>query len=69
MIWLEFLVVITAIVVGARIGGAGLGTVAAVGLAVLVFGFGLPPSSPPATVLAIVLCVVTAAATMQAPRP
>lgn len=66
MIWLEFLVVIAAIVMGARVGGAGLGTMAAIGLAVLVFGFGLPPSSPPATVLAIVLCVVTAAAAMQA---
>ncbi len=66
MIWAEFLVVIGAIVIGARVGGAGLGTMAAIGLAVLVFGFGLPPSSPPATVLAIVLCVVTAAATMQA---
>lgn len=66
MIWLEFIVVITAIVMGARVGGAGLGTMAAIGLAILVFGFGLPPSSPPATVLAIVLCVVTAAAAMQA---
>lgn len=66
MVWLEFLVVIGAIVIGARIGGAGLGTVAAIGLAVLVFGFGLPPSSPPAVVLAIILCVVTAAASMQA---
>ncbi|MCK6475617.1 MAG: anaerobic C4-dicarboxylate transporter [Phycisphaerales bacterium] len=66
MIWVEFLVVITAIVIGARVGGAGLGTVAAAGLAVLVFGFGLPPSSPPAAVLAIILTVVTAAATMQA---
>lgn len=66
MIWAEFLVVIGAIVLGARVGGAGLGTTAAIGLAILVFGFGLPPSSPPATVLAIVLCVVTAAATMQA---
>lgn len=66
MVWIEFLVVLSAIVVGARVGGAGLGTMAAIGLAVLVFGFGLPPSSPPATVLAIILCVVTAAATMQA---
>jgi anaerobic C4-dicarboxylate transporter DcuA len=66
MIWLELLVVLAAIVLGARIGGAGLGTMAALGLAVLVFGFGLPPSSPPGTVLAIVVAVVTAAATMQA---
>ncbi|MFO0874127.1 MAG: anaerobic C4-dicarboxylate transporter family protein [Phycisphaerales bacterium] len=66
MIWLQLLVVLGAIVLGARIGGAGLGTMAALGLAVLVFVFGLPPSSPPGAVLAIVVAVVTAAATMQA---
>jgi anaerobic C4-dicarboxylate transporter DcuA len=66
MVWAEFLVVISMIIIGSRIGGAGLGTVAAIGLAILVFGFGLPPSSPPATVLAIILAVVTAAASMQA---
>lgn len=66
MLWIELGVVLAAIVVGARVGGAGLGTVAAIGLAVLVFGFGLPPSSPPAAVLAIVVAVVTAAASMQA---
>jgi anaerobic C4-dicarboxylate transporter DcuA len=66
MLWLEFGVVIGAIVIGARLGGVGLGTSAALGLGVLVFGFGLPPSSPPGTVLAIIVAVVTAAATMQA---
>ena len=66
MIWLELLVVLAAIVLGARIGGAALGTMAMLGLAVLVFVFGLPPSSPPGTVIAIVVAVVTAAATMQA---
>ncbi len=66
MIWAEFIVVLAAIVVGARVGGAGMGAVAAIGLAVLVFGFGLPPSSPPVTVLLIIIAVVTAAASMQA---
>lgn len=66
MVWAEFLVVIAAIVIGARIGGAGLGTAAAIGLAVLVFGFGLPPSAPPVTVLFIIIAVVAAAASMQA---
>lgn len=66
MIWAEFLVVIGAIVIGSRIGGAGLGTVAMIGLAILVFVFGLPPSSPPGTVLAIIVAVVAAAASMQA---
>jgi anaerobic C4-dicarboxylate transporter DcuA len=66
MIWLELLVILTAIFVGARLGGAALGTMAAIGLAILVFVFGLPPSSPPGQVIAIVVAVVTAAATMQA---
>jgi anaerobic C4-dicarboxylate transporter DcuA len=66
MFWIELLLVLAAIFLGSRIGGAGLGTVAMIGLAVLVFVFGLPPSSPPVTVLAIIVAVVTAAATMQA---
>lgn len=66
MVWVELAVVLAAIFLGARVGGAGLGTVASIGLAVLVFGFGLPPSSPPVTVLAIIVAVVTAAATMEA---
>jgi len=66
MIWLELAVVLGAILLGARVGGVGLGTMAALGLLVLVFGFGLPPSSPPGAVLAIVVAVVTAAATLEA---
>lgn len=66
MIWLEFAVVLAAIFVGARVGGIGLGTVAAIGLAVLVFIFGLPPGAPPNQVLGMIVAVVTAAATMQA---
>ena len=66
MIWLELLVVLACIFVGARLSGIGLGTVAGLGLVVLVFIFGLPPGMPPRTVLGMILCVVTAAATMQA---
>ena len=66
MIWLELLVVLVCIFVGARLSGIGLGTVAGVGLVVLVFIFGLPPGMPPRTVLGMILAVVTAAATMQA---
>ena len=68
MIWLELLVVLACIFVGARLSGIGLGTVAGLGLVVLVFIFGLPPGMPPRTVLGMILCVVTAAATMQAAR-
>lgn len=66
MIWLELGVVLGAILLGARVGGVGLGAMAALGLLVLVFGFGLAPSSPPGAVLAIVVAVVTAAATLEA---
>ena len=66
MIWLELLVVLVCIFVGARLGGIALGTVAGIGLVVLVFMFGLPPGMPPRTVLGMILAVITAAATMQA---
>ena len=66
MIWLELLVVLICIFVGARLGGIALGTVAGIGLLILVFLFGLPPGGPPRTVLGMILAVITAAATMQA---
>jgi anaerobic C4-dicarboxylate transporter DcuA len=66
MLWLELLVVLVCIFVGARLGGIALGTTAGIGLVVLVFIFGLPPGMPPRTVLGMILAVVTAAATMQA---
>jgi anaerobic C4-dicarboxylate transporter-like protein len=66
MIWLELLVVLVSIFVGARLSGIALGTVAGIGLAVLIFIFGLPPGMPPRTVLGMILAVITAAATMQA---
>jgi len=66
MIWVELLVVLVCIFVGARLGGIALGTAAGIGLVVLVFVFGLPPGMPPRTVLGMILAVVTAAGTMQA---
>jgi len=68
MIWLELLIVLVCIFLGARLGGIALGTIAGVGLVVLVFVFGLPPGMPPRTVLGMILAVITAAATMQAAR-
>jgi anaerobic C4-dicarboxylate transporter DcuA len=66
MIWIELGVVLGAIYLGARYGGVALGLMAMIGVAVLVFLFGLPPGGPPGTVLAIVVAVVTAAAMLQA---
>ncbi|WP_048601569.1 anaerobic C4-dicarboxylate transporter family protein [Rubeoparvulum massiliense] len=66
MIWLEFLVVLIFIFWGARLGGVGLGVMGGFGLAVLVFAFGLQPTSPPIDVILMILAVVTAAGAMHA---
>jgi anaerobic C4-dicarboxylate transporter DcuA len=66
MIWFDLVVVLACIVWGARLGGIGLGTVAALGMSFFVFGLGRTPGSFPGEVLLIVLCVVTAAAALQA---
>jgi anaerobic C4-dicarboxylate transporter DcuB len=65
LILLQGAVVIIAILLGVRMGGIGLGLWGLVGLAVLVFGFGLPPGDPPTTSMFIILMVITAASTMQ----
>src|SRR5258705_9601367 len=62
---LEFLVLIGALLMGARAGGVGLGLWGAVGLLVLVAGFGVPPGSLPGEVLIIVLTVIMAASAME----
>ena len=63
---LQFLVVATAIWIGARTGGIGLGLWGAVGLLVLSACFGVVPTAPPVDVLLIVLAVVTAASVLEA---
>jgi anaerobic C4-dicarboxylate transporter DcuA len=66
MIWIELVILLACILIGARLGGIALGTVAGIGLAVFVFLFGLPPGGPPQTVLGMIIAVITALATMQA---
>ncbi|HEY7160234.1 MAG TPA: anaerobic C4-dicarboxylate transporter family protein, partial [Acidobacteriota bacterium] len=66
MFWLELILFLACILIGARIGGIGLGTVAGIGLAIFVFIFKLPPGSPPGTVLGMIIAVITALAVMQA---
>ena len=66
MIYIELLIVLLAIFVGARVGGIGLGIFGMMGLGVLVFGFGLTPGNPPIDVMLIIVAVITAAATLQA---
>lgn len=66
MIWLELVILLACIVVGARFGGIALGAVAGIGLIVFVFVLGAPPGGPPAVVLGMIIAVITALATMQA---
>ena len=63
--WIEFAMVLTAILLGIRRGGIALGLIGGVGVAVLVFVFRAPPSEPPVAVMLIILAVVTASATLQ----
>ncbi len=62
---LEFLVILGALAMGARMGGVGLGLWGAVGLLVLVVGFGHAPAAIPGDVLLIVLTVIMAASAME----
>ena len=63
---LQLIFVLLAIVLGARLGGIGLGVIGGLGLAVLTFVFGLQPTAPPVDVMLMIAAVISAAASMQA---
>lgn len=63
---LQLAFVLTAIIMGARIGGIGLGVMGGIGLGILTFVFGLQPTAPPIDVMLMIVAVITAAACMQA---
>ncbi|QZA77581.1 anaerobic C4-dicarboxylate transporter [Deefgea tanakiae] len=65
MIAIELLVVLGAILLGARISGIGLGVMGGLGLAILVFIFGLKPTSAPIDVMLMIIAVITTAACLQ----
>jgi anaerobic C4-dicarboxylate transporter DcuA len=46
MIWVEIVVLLACIAVGARLGGIGIGTTAGISLFIFVFFLGLPPGGP-----------------------
>ena len=62
---LEFVVLLAAIAMGARVGGVGLGLWGAMGLLVLVVGFDIAPANIPGEVLLIVFTVIMAASSME----
>ena len=65
LIYAQFLVVLFAIFIGARVGGIGLGVFGMIGLGILVFGFGLKIGKPPVDVMLMIVAVITAAAALQ----
>lgn len=63
---LQLLIVLIAIIIGARLGGIGLGVMGGIGLAFLIFVFGLHPTAPPIDVMLMIVAVISAASCMQA---
>lgn len=63
---IQLLVVLLALYVGSRYGSLALGAISGIGLAVLVFAFGLKPGNPPTDVIYIIIAAVTCAGIMQA---
>ena len=63
---LQLAFVLTAIIIGARLGGIGLGVMGGVGLGILTFVFGLQPTAPPIDVMLMIAAVISAASCMQA---
>ncbi|WP_022850107.1 anaerobic C4-dicarboxylate transporter [Limisalsivibrio acetivorans] len=66
MLYVQFLFLLVMLYIGSRYGGIGLGVVSGIGLAVEVFIFQMTPTSPPITVMLIILAVVTCASILEA---
>jgi len=66
MMILQLMIVLGALWVGSRFGSLALGAISGIGLALLVFGFGLKPGTPPTDVIYIIIAAVTCAGIMQA---
>ena len=63
--WLQFAVVLAAILLGMRRGGVALGMIGGFGVLVLTVVFRIKPTEPPILVMLIILAVVTASAVLE----
>jgi len=66
MLYVQFAFLLLMLYMGSRYGGIGLGVVSGIGLVVEVFIFQMPPTSPPITVMLIIMAVVTCASILEA---
>ena len=63
--FIQFAFVLVAIIVGAKLGGIGLGVMGGLGLAILTFIFGLQPTAPPIDVMLMIAAVISAASCLD----
>ncbi|NML24066.1 anaerobic C4-dicarboxylate transporter [Pseudoflavitalea sp. G-6-1-2] len=66
MLWIQFAILLAAILIGSRMKGIGLGVMGMVGMLIFILIFHMKPGDPPIEVMLIILSVVSAAATLQA---
>jgi len=66
MFVVQLLIVLLALYFGSRYGSLALGAISGIGLAVLVFVFGLQPGTPPTDVIYIIIAAITCASCLQA---
>jgi anaerobic C4-dicarboxylate transporter DcuB len=62
---LEFVIIISCLLLGTRYGGFGLGLISGLGLLVFAFVFGLAPGKPPVDVLLTIMAVLGCASVLQ----
>lgn len=65
---LQIIIILSALLLGTRFGGLGLGLISGIGLIIMVFIFGLKPGEPPVDVMLTIIAVIGCAATLQQAR-
>ena len=64
---LQLLIVLGALWVGSRYGSLALGAISGIGLAILVFCFGMKPGTPPTDVIYIIIAAAAAPVSCRLP--
>lgn len=65
---LQIIIILSALLLGTRFGGLGLGLISGIGLIIMVFVFDLKPGEPPVDVMLTIIAVIGCAATLQQAR-
>ena len=66
LMFVQLAIVLLALYVGSRYGSLALGAISGIGLAILVFGFGMDPGTPPTDVIYIIIAAIACASVFQA---